>query len=115
MRSTCCSSARTAASVVIADGRPVGVVTEADCTGVDRFTQLRQVMSAGLLTLPAGVDPEQAFGLLQAGRHKLAPVVGEDGRCVGILTRTGALRATIYTPATDSGGRLRIGTALGIR
>jgi len=100
--------------VVIADGRPVGVVTEADCTGVDRFTQLRQVMSAGLLTLPAGLDPEQAFGLLQAGRHKLAPVVGEDGRCVGILTRTGALRATIYTPATDSRGRLRVGTALGI-
>ena len=59
--------------VVIADGRPVGVVTEADCTGVDRFTQLHQVMSAELVTLPAGVDPERAFGLLQAGRHKLAP------------------------------------------
>jgi IMP dehydrogenase len=100
--------------VVIADGRPVGVVTEADCTGVDRFTQLRQVMSRDLLTLPAGVDPEQAFGLLQAGRHKLAPVVGEDGRCVGILTRTGALRAAIYTPAIDAAGRLRVGTALGI-
>ena len=23
------------------DGRPVGIVTEADCAGVDRFTQLR--------------------------------------------------------------------------
>ena len=31
--------------VVDDDGRPVGVVTEADCTGVDRFTQLSQVMS----------------------------------------------------------------------
>jgi IMP dehydrogenase len=100
--------------VVIADGRPVGVVTEADCTGVDRFTQLRQVMSRDLLTLPAGVDPERAFGLLQAGHHKLAPVVGPDGRCVGILTRTGALRSTIYTPAADALGRLRVGTALGI-
>jgi IMP dehydrogenase len=100
--------------VVVADGRPVGVVTEADCTGVDRFTQLRQVMSRELLTLPAGVDPQRAFGLLQAGRHKLAPVVDDQGRCVGILTRTGALRATIYTPATDAGGRLRIGTAIGI-
>jgi IMP dehydrogenase len=100
--------------VVIEDGRPVGVVTEADCTGVDRFTQLRQVMSRELLTLPAGVDPERAFGLLHAGRHRLAPVVGEDGRCVGILTRTSALRATIYTPATDGSGKLRVGTALGI-
>jgi IMP dehydrogenase len=100
--------------VVIEDGRPVGVVTEADCTGVDRFTQLRQVMSRELLTLPAGVDPERAFGLLHAGRHKLAPVVGKDGRCVGILTRTSALRATIYAPATDGSGKLRVGTALGI-
>jgi len=100
--------------VVIADGRPVGVITEADCVGVDRFTQLSQVMSRELLTLPAGVDPEQAFGLLQAGRHRLAPVVDGDGRCVGILTRTGALRATLYQPATDAYGRLRIGTAIGI-
>jgi IMP dehydrogenase len=100
--------------VVIADGRPVGVVTEADCTGVDRFTQLSQVMSSELLTVPAGVDPEQAFGLLQAGRHKLAPVVDSAGACVGILTRTGALRATIYSPATDAAGQLLVGTALGI-
>jgi len=102
------------AIVVVKDGKPAGVVTEADCTGVDRFTQLRQVMSAELLTLPAGVDPERAFGLLQAGRHRLAPVVDGSGQCVGILTRTGALRATLYTPATDTAGRLRIGTALGI-
>jgi IMP dehydrogenase len=100
--------------VVTEDGRPVGVVTEADCTGVDRFTQLRHVMSSELLTLPAGIDPERAFGLLQAGRHKLAPVVDGQGRCVGILTRTGALRATIYAPATDARNKLLIGTALGI-
>lgn len=100
--------------VVIANDRPVGVVTEADCTGVDRFTQLSQVMSRDLLTLPAGIDPQRAFDLLAAARHKLAPVVGPDGRCVGILTRTGALRATLYRPAVDKGGRLRIGTALGI-
>jgi IMP dehydrogenase len=102
------------AVVVVRDGRPVGVVTEADCQGVDRFTQLSQVMSANPLTLPAGTDPERAFGLLHDGRHRLAPVVDSSGRCVGILTRTGALRATLYQPATDAGGRLRIGAALGI-
>jgi IMP dehydrogenase len=102
------------AVVVVRDGRPVGVVTEADCQGVDRFTQLSQVMSADPLTLPAGTDPERAFGLLHDGRHRLAPVVDSSGRCVGILTRTGALRATLYQPATDASGRLRIGAALGI-
>jgi len=102
------------AVVVVESGRPVGVVTEADCDGVDRFTQLRQVMSAELLTLPAGTDPEHAFGLLHGGRHRLAPVVDATGRCVGILTRTGALRATVYEPAVDGSGRLRIAAAMGI-
>jgi IMP dehydrogenase len=49
------------AVVVVDDGRPVGVVTEADCTGVERFTQLHRVMSSELLTLPVGVDPRTAF------------------------------------------------------
>jgi IMP dehydrogenase len=102
------------AVVVVSEGRPVGVVTEADCQGVDRFTQLRQVMSTDLLTLPAGIEPEKAFGLLHEGRHRLAPVVDPDGALTGILTRTGALRATLYRPATDAAGRLRVGAAIGI-
>ena len=102
------------AVIVTDEGRPAGVVTEADCQGVDRFTQLRQIMSADLLTLPAGTDAERAFALLHGGRHRLAPVVDGAGRCVGILTRTGALRATLYQPATDTAGRLRVAAALGI-
>jgi GMP reductase len=102
------------AVIVVEDGKPVGVVTEADCQGVDRFTQLRQVMSAKPVTIPAGTDPEHAFSLLHEGRHRLAPVVDEAGRCVGILTRTGALRATLYRPATDASGRLRVAAAIGV-
>jgi IMP dehydrogenase len=102
------------AVIVVEDGKPVGVVTEADCQGVDRFTQLRQVMSAKPVTIPAGTDPEHAFNLLHEGRHRLAPVVDEAGRCVGILTRTGALRATLYRPAADDRGRLRVAVAIGV-
>jgi IMP dehydrogenase len=36
------------------------------------------------------------------------------GQLVGIMTRTGALRATLYQPATDTDGRLRVGAAVGI-
>ncbi|MBO0870678.1 MAG: CBS domain-containing protein, partial [Micromonosporaceae bacterium] len=81
------------AVLVVERGRPVGVVTEADCAEVDRFTQLGAVMSAQPLTLPDGIGPEDAFDRLAAGRHRLAPVVDADGRLVGILTRKGALRA----------------------
>ncbi|MGH9066068.1 MAG: GuaB1 family IMP dehydrogenase-related protein [Acidimicrobiales bacterium] len=102
------------AVVVVVDGRPVGVVTEPDCEGVDRFTQLGAVMSGGLLTLPVGIDPEAAFDRLHGTRHRLAPVVDADGRLVGMLTRAGALRATLYRPAVDASGRLRVAAAVGV-
>ena len=61
------------------------------------------------------MSPRQAFDLLYAGgRHRLAPVVNADGSLAGVLTRSGALRASIYTPATDAQGRLRVAAALGI-
>jgi IMP dehydrogenase len=102
------------AVVVVEDGRPVGVVTEADCQGTDRFAQLRQVMTPDPATLPAGIPPAQAFEALHEGRHRLAPVVDTAGRCVGVMTRTGALRSTLYSPAVDSSGRLRVGVAIGV-
>ncbi|RKS10624.1 IMP dehydrogenase [Nocardiopsis sp. Huas11] len=103
------------AVIVIDDARrPLGVVTEADCAGVDRFAQLRDVMSTELLTIPDGTEPQEAFGILHDFRHRLAPVVDAEGALVGVLTRTGALRSTLYTPAVDDGDRLRIAAAVGI-
>jgi IMP dehydrogenase len=102
------------AVVVVEEGRPVGVVTEADCAGVDRFTQLGAVMSAKPMTLPAGVGPQEAFDRLSSARHRLAPVVDDRGTLAGILTRKAALRATLYRPATDDAGRLRVAAALGV-
>jgi IMP dehydrogenase len=71
-------------------------------------------MSSELVTLPERIDPREAFDRLQGARHRLAPVVDPDGRLVGLLTRTGALRATLYQPALDTAGRLRVGAAIGV-
>ncbi len=102
------------AAVVVEDGRPVGVVTEADCATVDRFTQLSQVMSRDPLSLPDGVEPEEAFNRLNESHHRLAPIVSPSGQLAGLLTRQAALRATLYDPALDASGRLRISAAIGI-
>ncbi len=104
--------------VVDADRRPVGVVTEQDCADVDRYTRLADVMSRDLLLLDAGdVEREdglrRAFETLYTARRRFAPVV-RDGSLVGALTRKGALRSTIYQPALDDGGRLRVAAAVGI-
>jgi GMP reductase len=102
------------ALIVIEDGRPVGVVTESDCAGAERFAQLHQVMTPDPLTLTDPVDPARAFEELDAKRRKIAPVVDVQGRLLGVLTRKAALRSTIYQPATDADGRLRIAAAMGV-
>ena len=102
------------AAVVVEGERPVGIITESDLLGVDRFTQVRDVMVQEMVTLPDGVDVEEAFDVLSHARRRLAPVVAGDGRLVGMLTRQGALRAHLYSPAVDGAGRLRIGAAIGI-
>ncbi|MFN2561761.1 MAG: GuaB1 family IMP dehydrogenase-related protein [Jatrophihabitans sp.] len=102
------------ALIVIEDGRPVGVVTESDCAGAERFAQLHQVMTPDPLTLTDPVDPARAFEELDAKRRKIAPVVDSHGRLLGVLTRKAALRSTIYQPATDADGCLRIAAAMGV-
>ncbi len=102
------------ALVVVEAGRPVGIVTEADCADVDRFTQVQGTMSRDLLTLHQGTTPREAYDTLTAAHRKLAPVVDDAGRLVGIITRTQALRATIYSPAVDAAGQLRVGAAVGV-
>jgi IMP dehydrogenase len=102
------------AVIVVDDERPVGVFTEHDAVGFDRFTQLRHVMSAEPDTLPDGITADAAFEQLQGVRRSLAPVVDGDGHLLGLLTSKGALRSTIYRPAVDSQGRLLVSVAVGI-
>ena len=103
------------AAVVVDHRRPVGVLTAADCAGVDQFTQVSQVMSPNPTCLDLNVlgSMAEAYERLHASRRRFTPVVS-DGRLVGVLTRRGALRSSIYLPALDATGALRIGAALGV-
>lgn len=102
------------AIVVVENNKPVGIITEDDCTSVDRFTQLSQVMTKNPFVISDSFNPREAFDFLHEHRRTVAPVVNAAGYLVGILTRVGALRATLYTPALDAKGRLRIAAAVGI-
>jgi IMP dehydrogenase len=102
------------AIVVVEGKKPVGIITEDDLHSVDRFTQLGQVMTQELTTMPDTLDPRQAFDFLNEKVRTVAPVVSANGELVGIVTRTGALRATLYKPALDAKARLRIAAAVGI-
>ncbi|MGD8201861.1 GuaB1 family IMP dehydrogenase-related protein [Ornithinimicrobium sp. W1679] len=101
------------AAVVVEAGRPVGVVTEADCEDVDRFSSVAEVMQEPRVVLEDGVDLRAAFDDLEGSRADLAPVVA-GGLLRGIVTRTGLLRSAMYAPAVDPEGRLCVGAAVGI-
>lgn len=119
--------------VTDADGSFLGVVAAADCEGVDRFSSLGSVMRSNVVTIDAALFDgvadrnaalRQAFDLLDAAPGGFAPVVRTDAsdvtdqksraRLVGALSRTGALRSTIYDPALDAAGKLRVAAAVGI-
>jgi IMP dehydrogenase len=70
-------------------------------------------MSTDVRTVEAGLDARAYFDVLAGGHLAMAPVL-DGGALVGVVTRKGALRSTIYTPAVDPDGRLVVGAAVGI-
>jgi IMP dehydrogenase len=102
------------AIVIVEKNKPVGIVMEEDWEAVDRFTQVHRIMAKDLMVIPDTVNARKAFDLLQEKNRRLAPVVNADGELVGIITKIGALRATLYQPALDSNNRLRIAAAVGV-
>ena len=102
------------AVVVVENEKPIGIVTENDCLDVDRFTQVKQVMSKELICLADDLTPRQSFDYLNENRSNAAPVIDKTGKLVGILTKVGALRASLYKPALDKNSKLRIAVAVGI-
>ena len=102
------------AAVVIDENRPIGLVTEAATAGVDRFARVRDIAVRDFVTAPVGTDPRAVFELLEHAPVPVAVLTAPDGSLGGVLTRTGAVRAGIYSPAVDGSGRLRIAAAVGI-
>ena len=101
------------AAVVVRDGKVVGVMTERDGEGVDRFAQVHEVMTTEMLVLQADQDAQSMFTSLAEHHVELAPVLDGD-RLLGVMTRPSALRSTIYQPAVAADGRLVVGAAIGI-
>jgi len=102
------------AAVVVRDDAPVGVVSAEDCREVDRFAQVGAVMRPPAVVVAADEDPRAAFDALEQTRAAVAVAVDGEGHLVGVLTRAGALRATLYRPAVDAGGGLRLAAAVGV-
>jgi CBS domain-containing protein len=78
--------------IVVDDLRPVGMVTDRDLTvrvlaaGLDpQATRLSEVMTPSPTTIREDDSIETALGYMRAGRFRRLPVVGRDGRLLGIV------------------------------
>ncbi|MDR0782487.1 MAG: GuaB1 family IMP dehydrogenase-related protein [Propionibacteriaceae bacterium] len=100
--------------VIEEDGVPIGTLSRADGDGVDRFTQVHDVMKTDLVLVSVDTEPVEVFEKLRTSHHSLALAVDERDHLIGAMTERGALRSTLYPPACDSSGRLKIGVAIGI-
>jgi len=103
-------------AVIIIDenSHPVGIFTEHDAAGFDRFTQVQHVMNRDIISIQSNMTPEQAFEFLSERRLNFAPVIDADGSLHGCMTRKGALRSNFYQPAVDKDGKFLVSVAVGI-
>ena len=107
---------RSHGAVVVVDpsGRPLGIFTEHDGAGYDRFTQLKNVMNRDMVVFRDDQSVTDIHDALVDQRLNFAPVVDGSGLLVGAITRKGSLRSTIYAPALDRNGRFLTSVAVGI-
>jgi IMP dehydrogenase len=98
-----------------ADGAYLGCIAASRLATAPRDAVLGDLLHGALTSLDADdVDsPRTAFDRLIAADIDFAPVL-RHGRVIGTTSRKSALRSTLYRPALDAGGRLRVAAAVGI-
>ncbi len=104
--------------VLDGDGRLAGLITRNDfdfCE--DKSVPASQVMTAELVTMPAGTTLDQAYEVMRREKKKILPLVDQDRRLTGMYVfsdvrriKTGSSRE--YN--VDERGHLRVAAAIGI-
>src|SRR3954451_15655460 len=65
------------AAVVVQDGRPVGVVSEAECADLDRFAQISTAMDTAVVSVSAGTEPREVYDAIERAKPSLAVAVSD--------------------------------------
>ncbi|HEY2644269.1 MAG TPA: GuaB1 family IMP dehydrogenase-related protein [Galbitalea sp.] len=97
------------------EGKYVGTIQAARLATALPDARLGDLLHGALASLEVDdiADARAAFDLMVAAGLEFAPVL-ENGKVVGTLSRRSALRSTLYDPAVDANGRLRVAAAIGI-
>lgn len=79
--------------VVDADGKVVGVVTEADVLLARKASSVNSVMASTPITIAAEATIKEAAEMLAKKKIKRALVVKDDGSLWGVVSRADVIRA----------------------
>ena len=99
------------------NGKLVGILTNRDLRFHPNPTlKIADVMTKDhLITVPPDFDMESAQELLHENRIEKLPIVDENGELKGMITVKDIMKKIKHPNACkDSGGRLRVGAALGV-
>ena len=83
------------APVVLDDGSIVGIVSEFDLIARSG-TNVRDVMTRDVVSVPASAPIDRVRALLVTQRLKRVPVVDQQGRLVGLISRADLVRELAY-------------------
>ncbi|GBG80100.1 hypothetical protein CBR_g30467 [Chara braunii] len=109
---------------VTEDGRVgsklLGVVTSRDTDFVpDRSTELSDVMTSDVITVPSKCSREEAEKILIQSKKGRLPVVSSNGELVGLMVRADLKKALAYPargePSLGPDGKILVGAAIGTR
>jgi len=98
-------------------GKLVGILTNRDLRfETNKKRKVSEVMTREkLVTAPEGTDLKKAEKILQKYKIEKLPVVGKDGKLIGLITYRDIIQLQSHPHAAkDEFGRLRVGAALGI-
>ncbi len=98
-----------------ADGNYLGALAASRLGAALPDARLGDLLHGAITALQAEdiSDGRAAFDVMNAAGLEFAPVL-DHGEVVGTLSQRSALRSTIYQPALDAHGRLRVAAAVGI-
>ena len=101
---------------VVADGRPVGILTNRDIRFERNLDQpISAMMTRKLITISEGTSVESAKELLHKNRIEKLLVIDSGGYLKGLVTIKDIEKAQAHPAAVkDDFGRLRVGAAVGV-
>lgn len=101
--------------VVTENGNDVGVVPAELLVALERHILLREVAQKGWFALDAEniTDAKHAFNALDAAGKEFA-LVTQRGHIIGTISRSTAVRSSVYTPNLSAKGELAVAAAVGI-